>query len=615
MSLKIFAKKNKKSFILGLFGIVFLGLSFWMIYAPKAEAACLVDTDCDDGFFCTEDICAGGVCSWDSSSLDGTSCDDNNACTADGVCSGGVCTLGPLSVFCNDHCIGLIGYRSGFCDPLTGNCSYATEDCDDKEFCTDDFCNLGNCSRVFDAHFNSLTGIGEDCTNNNYCFFNEKCTAAGVCSGTARDCNDNNPCTDDSCNSGLGACVNSNNTALCDDGNLCTNESGSSMNHSGCNAPLTDRCAGGVCVGIPVTCKNSCEGPNTCTDTSPCMRNYNGSCDPIDGCCKNYSIDDCAVIGNVGYCRNNVCDPAICRHPFTTATCSLIANPAALNIGDGSILSWSTACGKVDTVSIDNGLGSNLPLSGSKSIFPLVNTTYTMSVDNYHDQAEVHPFPEGTYLPGAEEECSLLVPFVVPTCVLTADRSAIIKGSATTLHWTATNALTGTINGGGLINVEAVPIQEGSINTPAIDVDTIFVMTPVGPGGTGSCSITISILNPPPGGLVPCGRLADNLATSWDETKPCTFCHLILMAQAIIEFIIKLSAVVALLAIVVSGFLYILSAGNQGQREAAKSGIKYALLGFIAIFIAWLVVAIILTMMGYIDPLSGEWDVVNCNIP
>lgn len=117
------------------------------------------------------------------------------------------------------------------------------------------------------------------------------------------------------------------------------------------------------------------------------------------------------------------------------------------------------------------------------------------------------------------------------------------------------------------------------------------------------------------GGLVPCGREDDNSSTRWDETKPCNLCHLVLMIQLIIDFLLKLSAVVALFAIVLGGLLYIFSSGNQSRMESAKSGIKYALLGFVIIFIAWAMVATVLAILGYIDPLNGEWYIVNCNVP
>ncbi len=114
------------------------------------------------------------------------------------------------------------------------------------------------------------------------------------------------------------------------------------------------------------------------------------------------------------------------------------------------------------------------------------------------------------------------------------------------------------------------------------------------------------------GGLIPCGRSCDDPTTDWKENNPCTPCSLILMGQLIIEFLVKISAVLALIAITFSGLLYMFAAGSSGAIEKAKSMMKYTLLGFALVFIAWAVVDSILVTMGYIDPIGGEWYVVDC---
>ena len=115
------------------------------------------------------------------------------------------------------------------------------------------------------------------------------------------------------------------------------------------------------------------------------------------------------------------------------------------------------------------------------------------------------------------------------------------------------------------------------------------------------------------GGLIPCGRDCDDLSTTgWKENDPCTLCSLILMGQLIIEFLVKIAAILALLSIALAGFFYIFAAGNVGAIEKAKSIMKYTLLGFVLVFIAWAVVDSMLITMGYIDPIVGEWYVVDC---
>lgn len=117
----------------------------------------------------------------------------------------------------------------------------------------------------------------------------------------------------------------------------------------------------------------------------------------------------------------------------------------------------------------------------------------------------------------------------------------------------------------------------------------------------------------PLGGIVPCGRSVDDPNTlKWDESEPCTLCHISLLGQLIIEFLVKIAAVFAVLSLIGGGLVYIVAAGNTSTIEKAKTMIKYALLGFLVVFIAWAVVNSILATMGYTDPIGGEWYMMDC---
>ena len=113
-------------------------------------------------------------------------------------------------------------------------------------------------------------------------------------------------------------------------------------------------------------------------------------------------------------------------------------------------------------------------------------------------------------------------------------------------------------------------------------------------------------------GLIPCGRSCDDPDTTWEEDKPCDLCSLVLMGQLIIELLLKLAAVFAILAIAFGGFVYMFAVGNSGTIDKAKSIIKYTLIGFLIVFIAWAIVNTLLTMFGYIDPVGGAWHSVDC---
>ena len=89
-------------------------------------------------------------------------------------------------------------------------------------------------------------------------------------------------------------------------------------------------------------------------------------------------------------------------------------------------------------------------------------------------------------------------------------------------------------------------------------------------------------------GLIPCGKNYDDPDTDWDECAYCSLCSFIFMGQLIVEFLLKITAVVAVLAIAAGGFLYMFAAGSQGTIDNAKSIIKYALIGFVIIYAPYL---------------------------
>lgn len=113
-------------------------------------------------------------------------------------------------------------------------------------------------------------------------------------------------------------------------------------------------------------------------------------------------------------------------------------------------------------------------------------------------------------------------------------------------------------------------------------------------------------------GLVPCGKNQNDPATAWNECDSCTLCRLILMGQLIIELLVKMAAIAALVSIAFGGLLYVFSIGSQGTIETAKSMIKYTLIGFVIVFIAWALINTIMATTGYIDPLGGNWYAINC---
>lgn len=100
-------------------------------------------------------------------------------------------------------------------------------------------------------------------------------------------------------------------------------------------------------------------------------------------------------------------------------------------------------------------------------------------------------------------------------------------------------------------------------------------------------------------GLVNCGLNADDPATvNIDETLPCTACHLILLGDTIIDWMMRVMTIIAIAFIFAMGVLYIVSAGNDKMISQAKAGIKAALIGFAVILSAWLIVSTTIRIIG-----------------
>ncbi|MCB9738942.1 MAG: SMP-30/gluconolactonase/LRE family protein [Deltaproteobacteria bacterium] len=101
-------------------------------------------------------------------------------------------------------------------------------ECDDGKPCTKDVCD----SKTGTCTYTPLAA-GAACSDGLLCTKNDACDAQGTCAGKATVCDDSNVCTDDSCDAGSGECLFAPNTGSCDDGDKCTD---------------LDRCELGKCV-------------------------------------------------------------------------------------------------------------------------------------------------------------------------------------------------------------------------------------------------------------------------------------------------------------------------------------------------------------------------------
>ena len=211
---------------------------------------------CNDGNPCTKlGTCADGVCV----STKPVSCDDDNLCTDD-ACEDFVgCTATPNTSPCDDNSLCT---TDDAC--VDGACTGGTPlDCNDVKTCTDDACEADSgCTHIVNT---------APCNDNNACTTNDTCDQGDCHGGPAPVCDDKNPCTDDFCDVSLG-CVATNNKDACDNGDLCT--SGDVCSGGSCSAGETVVCDDGDGCTLDACLPNlGCVLVGESADFSPCNDN------------------------------------------------------------------------------------------------------------------------------------------------------------------------------------------------------------------------------------------------------------------------------------------------------------------------------------------------------
>ena len=124
----------------------------------------------------------------------------------------------------------------------------------------------------------------------------------------------------------------------------------------------------------------------------------------------------------------------------------------------------------------------------------------------------------------------------------------------------------------------------------------------------GSCALVT-------GGLVPCGRMSDNPDTVWNEREDCKICHLVILADSAMGYLLGIVGIITVLSLVVGGMLYVASSGNSSLVTTAKTAFRKSLYGFVIVFIAWVMTNTTMVLFGFDDPLGdGSWHKFDCDV-
>lgn len=130
-------------------------------------------------------------------------------------------------------------------------------------------------------------------------------------------------------------------------------------------------------------------------------------------------------------------------------------------------------------------------------------------------------------------------------------------------------------------------------------------------------------------GLVPCGK--EVAVNNKRVDIPCQFCHIFVMADAILDFVIGIAFIIAVGMIVLAGLLFIVAysgiggylsketGGGPKLLSQAKSILGSVLTGLVIIFAAWIIVNTIFVFLGVADWAlgftgPGKWSQIDCPI-
>lgn len=89
----------------------------------------------------------------------------------------------------------------------------------------------------------------------------------------------------------------------------------------------------------------------------------------------------------------------------------------------------------------------------------------------------------------------------------------------------------------------------------------------------------------------------------------CGTCDILVVVNNIIGFALQIVGGLAVLALVVSGVLYITSGGNPEQAQHAKMAATAAVIGTLIVLCTWLIVTTIVNTLGYN---MGSWYAPSC---
>ncbi len=96
---------------------------------------------------------------------------------------------------------------------------------------------------------------------------------------------------------------------------------------------------------------------------------------------------------------------------------------------------------------------------------------------------------------------------------------------------------------------------------------------------------------------------------------PCQACHFIQLGQRIITWLVEIVTFIVALVFVVGGFQMVTSGGDSSAVSSAREKMTNAIIGFIILLLAWLIIDTVLKMLvdeNKLSSLGRPWNEVAC---
>jgi hypothetical protein len=126
-------------------------------------------------------------------------------------------------------------------------------------------------------------------------------------------------------------------------------------------------------------------------------------------------------------------------------------------------------------------------------------------------------------------------------------------------------------------------------------------------------------------GFVPCGKKvvvnavlgADGQVTSGEpETVNCQFCHFFIMAKEVFSFLIKLMTSVAVVFVIIGGYMFLFARGNPEMIRRGRTILISVAIGIVVVSVSWLLINTILMFLGVAKwtGLQEGWFKIVCSL-